>query len=132
MASTTVFHERQSTAVDRARCRSLVLNSVSSGTVFVNPSVFEGFGLTVLETMAAGTPVVANDLERCKEYARNKVNCLLAARYDFERFLQNVKSLILDPDIARGVSEIGIETAREFSWKKMIEKVRSIYLSMAS
>jgi glycosyltransferase involved in cell wall biosynthesis len=104
-----------------------VARIMSSGTVFVNPSIFEGFGLTLLEAMAAGTPVVAYDLEGYREYARNRVNCLLAARYDFEGFLENVKSLILDPGMARGVSEAGIETAREFSWKKMTEKVRSTY-----
>lgn len=107
-----------------------VARIVSSGTVFVNPSIFEGFGLTLLEAMAAGTPVVAYDLEAYREYARTGVNCLLAARYDFERFLENVKSLILDFDIARGVSEAGIETAKEFSWEKMAERVRHTYSSV--
>lgn len=107
-----------------------VARIMSSGTVFVNPSIFEGFGLTLLEAMAAGTPVVAYDLEGYKEYARSGVNCLLAARYDFQEFLENVKSLILDPYIARGVSEAGIETAKEFSWKRMTERVRHTYSSV--
>jgi len=107
-----------------------VTRIVSSATVFVNPSVFEGFGLTVLEAMAAGTPVVAYDLEGYREYARNQANCLLAAPNDFQRFLDNVKSVVLRPDIARDLSEAGIETAKRFGWREMAERVRQIYSSV--
>lgn len=108
-----------------------VARIVSSANLFVNPSVFEGFGLTVLEAMAAGTPVVACDLEGYKEYAQNGVNCLLAARDDFEQLVENVKSIVLHPDIARSMSAAGIETARQFSWQKTAERVRETYSSVA-
>jgi glycosyltransferase involved in cell wall biosynthesis len=107
-----------------------VVGIMSSATVFVNPSVFEGFGMSQLEAMAAGTPVVAYDLESYQEYARSGVNCLLTARYDFQGFVENVRNVLLHPDIARDMSEAGIETARQFSWKKMAEEVRGIYSSI--
>jgi len=107
-----------------------VARIVSSATVFVNPSIFEGFGLTLLEAMAAGTPVVAYDLEGYREYARSGVNCLLAARNDFEQFLDNAKSIVLHPDVLRDVSEAGIETAKQFSWEKTAGRVRKTYSSI--
>ena len=109
-----------------------VARIVSSGTVFVNPSIFEGFGLTLLEAMAAGTPVVAYDLESYREYARDGVNCLLARPYDFEEFTDNVKRIIVDETVANGISRMGIETASQFGWAKMAQRMRDIYLSVAS
>lgn len=109
-----------------------VARIVSSGTVFVNPSIFEGFGLTLLEAMAAGTPVVAYDLESYREYARDRVNCLLARPYDFEEFTDNVKRIIVDETVANGISRMGIETASQFGWAKMAQRIRDIYLSVAS
>lgn len=107
-----------------------VVRIMSSATVFVNPSLFEGFGMAGLEAMASGTPVVAYDLESYEEYAKNGVNCLLSTCFDFEDLLDNVKSVLLDPDIARDISERGIETAKQFSWKKMAEETRDIYSSL--
>jgi glycosyltransferase involved in cell wall biosynthesis len=109
-----------------------VARIVSSGTVFVNPSIFEGFGLTLLEAMAAGTPVVAYGLESYREYARDGVNCLLARPYDFEEFTDNVKRIIVDETVANGISRMGIETASQLGWAKMAQRMRDIYLSVAS
>ena len=86
--------------------------------------------MSQLEAMAAGTPVVAYDLESYQEYARKGVNCLLAACRDFEELLENVKDVLLHPDFARDISEAGIETARQFSWKRIAEEVRGIYSSI--
>ena len=83
-----------------------------------------------LEAMASGTPVVAYDLESYGEYAKNEVNCLLSTCFDFEDLLDNVKSVLLDSGIARKISERGIESAKQFSWKKMAEETRDIYSSL--
>jgi glycosyltransferase involved in cell wall biosynthesis len=103
-----------------------VARIMSSGTVFVNPSIFEG--MTVLEAMAAGTSVVAYDLEGYRECTQNGVNCLLAPRDDFEQSFENVKSIVIHPEIARNTSEAGIETAKQFSWEKITRRLRSAYL----
>lgn len=109
-----------------------VIRILSSATVLVNPSVFEGFGMVLLEAMAAGTPVVAYDLEAYQEYAKHKRNCLLAPLHDFEQLANNVKEIILDPAIAGHISGNGTETAKQFGWDKMAQRVRRIYSSLAS
>jgi glycosyltransferase involved in cell wall biosynthesis len=109
-----------------------VAKLVSLATVFVNPSFVEGFGLTLLEAMAAGTPVVAYDLEAYREYARDEQNCLLAPGYDFEQLLDRAARILSDPVTTNQISRSGIETARQFGWDKTAEKVRSVYSSIAS
>jgi len=109
-----------------------VAKLVSSATMFVNPSFFEGFGLTLLEAMAAGTPVVAYDLEGYREYARDGQNCLLAPRYDFGQLLNRAARILSDPPTANRISRSGIETARQFDWEKTAEKVRNVYSSILS
>jgi glycosyltransferase involved in cell wall biosynthesis len=108
-----------------------VIRILSSATVLVNPSVFEGFGMVLLEAMAAGTPVVAYDLEAYQEYAKHKRNCLLAPVHDFEQFANNVKEIILDPAIAGRISGNGTETAKQFAWDKMAQRMRMIYSLLA-
>jgi glycosyltransferase involved in cell wall biosynthesis len=109
-----------------------VIRILSSARVFVTPSIFEGFGMSVLEAMAAGTPDVAYDLAAHREYARNKVNCMLARPGDFEQLVHNVSNLITGPDFAREISRNGIETARGFDWRRVTEKVRAVYRLVAA
>jgi glycosyltransferase involved in cell wall biosynthesis len=108
-----------------------VTRILSSAAVFVTPSIFEGFGMSVLEAMAAGTPVVAYDLEAYREYARDKVNCMLARPGHFEELVHNVSNLMTSPDNAREISRNGIETARGFDWRRVTEKVRAVYRLVA-
>jgi len=108
-----------------------VIRILSSAGVFVTPSIFEGFGMSVLEAMAAGTPVVAYDLEGYREYARDRVNCMLARPGDLEGLVYNVSNLIRNPDNAREISTNGIETARGFDWHRVTEKARAVYRLVA-
>jgi glycosyltransferase involved in cell wall biosynthesis len=108
-----------------------VIRILSSASVLVNPSVFEGFGMVLLEAMAAGTPVVAYDLEAYREYAKHKRNCLLAPLHDFEQLANNVKEIILDPAIAGQISGNGTDTAKQFGWDKTAQRMRTIYSSLA-
>jgi hypothetical protein len=69
-------------------------------TVFVNPSVFEIFGMTALNPMAPEMLVVACDLEHRKEQAASGVNCPLLAPREFRPFLDSVEGVILRSDVA--------------------------------
>jgi glycosyltransferase involved in cell wall biosynthesis len=112
--------------------REQVAKLVSLANVFVNPSFSEGFGLTMLEAMAAGTPVVAYDLEAYREYARDGQNCLLVPRHDFGQLLDRTVQILSDHRMANQISRNGIETARQFGWDKAAEKIRSVYSSLTS
>jgi glycosyltransferase involved in cell wall biosynthesis len=80
----------------------------------VHPSLYEGFGLTPLEAMTVGTPVVAarapGVTEVCAEAAR------YAAPEDPEEFAAAMVELGRDPALRRELARLGKERAAQFSW----------------
>jgi glycosyltransferase involved in cell wall biosynthesis len=90
---------------------------------FVLPSVYEGFGLPVLEAMASGTPVIAADTTALPE------TCGGAARLvapDGEALREAVMQLIADADERARLRELGLERAREFSWERTAREVDEV------
>lgn len=82
---------------------------------FLFPSLYEGFGLPVLEAMASGTPVVASDVtslpEACGKAAR------LAAPNDHEALAGALHEILTNETQAKKLAAAGIKRARRFSWR---------------
>lgn len=97
-------------------------------TVYVQPSIYEGFGLPVLQAFACGAPVASSDGGSLPEVGGD------AAIYfdptDFKRFTSVLKELIEDRSLRNKLSRLGIERAKRFSWEKTTEKTKSIYIAL--
>jgi glycosyltransferase involved in cell wall biosynthesis len=93
---------------------------ISGAEVFVLPSLYEGFGLPVLEAMACGTPVVAADNSSLSEIVADAG--LLFDPNSGEK-LANVLLEILENDKLRNsLREKGLERAKKFSWEKCAQE----------
>ena len=81
------------------------------------PSYVEGFGMAVVEQLAAGLPTVAYDAPGPRDILRDDFPDLLVAPGDVARFSEAV-SKIFEPDSARyqELSEQSVKTALRFSW----------------
>jgi glycosyltransferase involved in cell wall biosynthesis len=101
---------RYSGAVTRAQLAALYAGAAA----LVHPSRYEGFGLTPLEAMSAGTPVLAADAPGVREV------CAAAARYflpgDCAGLAGALAALAADPAARAELSRRGRERAAEFSW----------------
>ena len=92
----------------------------------VVPSVFEGFGITVIEAMAAGTPVIGTNVDGIKSIIKNKENGYLV-EYGNTDSLANVIINVLRNDNSK-VIHIGLKTIEdEYDWKAISNETEDIY-----
>jgi len=91
----------------------------------VAPSLYEGFGLTPLEAMACGTPVVAADASCTPEIVGDAG--LLVPPQDVAGFAEAIVRVLTDDTVARRMREQGINHARQFSWDRTAVATRAVY-----
>ena len=96
--------------------------------LYVFPSRGEGFGLTVLEAMAGGVPVVASSVSATAETAGDAA--LLVHPDDGEGLAAAMRRGLEDQDLRRGLIAKGLARAREFSWSRTADMTWDLYRSM--
>jgi glycosyltransferase involved in cell wall biosynthesis len=94
-------------------------------SVFAFPSLYEGFGLPVLEAMASGTPVVTSNVSSLPEVAGDAA--VLVDPYDVEAIASGLERVLSDPALASELSRRGLRRAREFSWERSVVRTHDIY-----
>lgn len=95
--------------------------------VFALPSRMEGWGLSLMEAMATGKPVVATKVGGIPELVDDKVNGYLCNPGDVTVLAKNIVFLLKHRDIAQKMGEAGQKKAHAYSWEKTAEKVKAIY-----
>ncbi len=117
-----------------ARDRILVTGYVSPrelaewyarASVFAFPSLDEGFGMPVLEAMAAGVPVVTSDRSALPEVAGDAA--LRVDPNDTDALSHALRELTINVDLRRELIQSGIERARTFSWGKAVQETWDVY-----
>lgn len=93
--------------------------------VFVYPSVFEGFGLPVLEAMKCGTPVVTSNTTSLKEVVGDAGR--MVDPLDVKDITQAIFQVISNSALKTALIEKGLARAHLFSWEKTAQKTLKIY-----
>jgi glycosyltransferase involved in cell wall biosynthesis len=102
-------------------------------TVFVLPSLWEGFGLVVAEAMAAGRPVVASRLPAVSEVVQHGETGILVPPKDADALAKAILELLDSPGKAEAMGKAGRRRVeRLFSSQAMAKKYEALYESLCS
>jgi glycosyltransferase involved in cell wall biosynthesis len=93
--------------------------------LFVYPSIFEGFGLPLLEAMSCALPVIAVYTSSVPEVYPNEE--FLLNPFDEEEMAQKINLVIADNNVRVGLIKFSTENARRFSWEKSALQTMQVY-----
>jgi glycosyltransferase involved in cell wall biosynthesis len=98
--------------------------------IFVLASRFEGFGLVVLEAMAAGIPVIASNIEGPAEIIQDNINGLL---FEYENYTELAKKIVLlcsNAELYNRLSNNSLEFVKKYDVSVMSQKYAKLYRNL--
>lgn len=95
--------------------------------VFVLPSLYETFGLAILEAMASGLPIVTTRTGGIPELVEDGSNGMLVGPRNHEALAEAIIKLLSDPDLSLGMSKRNPVKAKRYSWESVAESIEGIY-----
>ncbi len=101
----------------------------SGASLFVFPSLYEGFGSPILEAMAKNVPVITSNHSSMAEISSKAA--LLVNPYDVGDISRAIDSLLKDKGLAKENKIKGNRVARNFSWEKCAKKTLVVYKKAA-
>jgi len=99
-------------------------------SVFVYPSVYEGFGFPALEALACGTPVIVSDSSSLPEVVGDAG--VLVDPYRPDDLFRALESVLLDRKLRETLRRKGLARAREFSWNRTAKRISEAFRNVAS
>lgn len=99
-----------------------ILNMASC---LVQPSYYEGFGLSVIHAFAAGCPVIASKTQALVEIGGNA--CIYFDPKSKNDLIEKMKSLIQDKEKQNKLKKLGFERLKKYSWEKTAKETSKVY-----
>jgi glycosyltransferase involved in cell wall biosynthesis len=104
---------------------SQLVKLYQNAEVSAYPSLYEGFGLPVLEAMACGCPTVTSRTTSLPEVAGDA--CILVDPESVVSIADGLKRVLSDADLRRDMTQKGLRQAQKFTWEKTARKTLSVY-----
>ncbi|HLM84149.1 MAG TPA: glycosyltransferase family 1 protein [Candidatus Bathyarchaeia archaeon] len=95
---------------------------------FVFPSLYEGFGIPIIEAMAAGVPVVSSNSSCLPEVGKD--GALYADQKKPEEFAKIIQEVLSDENLRKDLIAKGSETAKNYTWQKNAQKTLELYKNL--
>jgi glycosyltransferase involved in cell wall biosynthesis len=102
---------------------------VGAAEAMIYPSLYEGFGLPLVEAMACGVPVICSNVSSLPEVAGQAA--LLFDPLDAEQLSRHLRSVVTDQQLREKLILMGNKRSKEFSWDKTAENIYEILKQVA-
>jgi glycosyltransferase involved in cell wall biosynthesis len=101
----------------------------SAADLFLFPSLYEGFGLPLLEAMACGVPVLASDTSSLPEVGGGGTAVLLPPNAQ-NQWTTGIRRLLTDTQKRQALVAAGFHQIKKFTWEKTARQLLSLYASL--
>jgi glycosyltransferase involved in cell wall biosynthesis len=101
---------------------------LSGADALVFPSLYEGFGLVLLEAMACGCPVITSNCSAMPEVVADAG--ILVNPYSIEEIAQAMEKVLTDAELRNQMVSKGFERATMFSWEKTARETIRVFKSL--
>ena len=98
---------------------------IRNASVFVFPTLYEGFGLPVLEALSLGVPVISSNVASIPEVTGDAA--LLINPNSETALAEAMRKMLNSTQLRQRYSQAGVEQAKKFSWRKCAEETLKVY-----
>jgi phosphatidylinositol alpha-mannosyltransferase len=98
-----------------------------SSDLYLCPTTRASFGITLLEAMACGTPIVASDIIGFRELIAGGREAVMVPPFNTEAWTRAIVNLIDDPAYRWVMRQAGLRKAQEFAWPRIAERIADVY-----
>lgn len=97
----------------------------SQASLYIYPSLYEGFGLPILEAQASGCPVITSNISSMPEVAGN--GALLVNPYNVDEIAEAMNKVLTDDKLRKNLIKEGYKNIKRFSWEKTAKETLKVY-----
>ena len=97
----------------------------NASTIFVFPTIYEGFGLPVIEAMSCGTPVVTSRVSSIPEVGGDAVS-YIDDPFDDENLCKHMEEILSSPERQEDLAARGLTRAGTFTWERTASETLAI------
>ena len=108
----------------------LLFNLYNESRCFVSTSLYEGFGIPIIEAMYCKSPVVLSDCDTHKEIA--KENAIYFEKQNYQSLKNILEQDLYDEDKLKKLNEKANLYVKNFNWKNCAEKTLNLYKLLSS
>jgi glycosyltransferase involved in cell wall biosynthesis len=104
----------------------------AAADIYINPSLYESFGMSIFEAMAAGLPVVTTRVGAVPELISHQQSGLLVDVADPAAIADAVVQLFANPELFASIPRVARQVARQFSWDAICSQLMQEYQTLLS
>jgi len=98
---------------------------INAASLFVFPSLYEGFGIPLLEAMACGTPILASNVSSIPEVVGGAA--LLFDPYNINEMANAIDRAVTDKDLRQKLVQRGFERIKKYSWENTAKEILGVF-----